>query len=117
MRTLENPVLYEELVGPMVCWLEIELSLIESTYDVPALMLVLQPGHSGGKCDVIGPKKHVPMGTKVGKVPNKLHQQHLHNMWTFRPDIFLAPGVPRGDPKFQEPISLDPKNFFLAEIL
>ena len=46
MRTLENPVLNEELVGPMVCWLEIELSLIESTYDVPALMLVLQPGRS-----------------------------------------------------------------------
>ena len=33
-------MLYEELVGPMVCWLEIELSLIESTYDVPALMFV-----------------------------------------------------------------------------
>ena len=31
-----------------------------------------QPPHSAGKCDVIGPKNHVPMGTKVGKVTNKL---------------------------------------------
>ena len=44
-------------------------------------------GHSGGKCDVIGPKKHVPMGTKVGKVPNKLHQGHPHDMWTFKKKI------------------------------
>ena len=53
-----------------------------------------KPFHSGGKCDVIGPKKHVPMGTKVGKVPNKLHQQHLHNMWTFRPEFFWPHGSP-----------------------
>ena len=79
--------------------------------------MLCQTVHSGGKCDVIGPKKHVPMGTKVGKVPNKLHQQHLHNMWTFRPEFFLAPWVPRVDPNFQEPISLDPKKIFLAEIL
>ena len=31
MRTLESQVLpVEKLVGPMMCWLEIELSLIES---------------------------------------------------------------------------------------
>ena len=61
MRTLENPVLNEELVGPMVCWLEIELSLIESTYDVPALMLVLQPGRSSS----LGPSVwHSPLANR-----------------------------------------------------
>ena len=44
MRTLEYPVLNEELVAPIVCWLEIEWNLKESTYDIPALMFVLQPG-------------------------------------------------------------------------
>ena len=39
--------------------------------------------HSGGKCDVTVPKKHVPMGTKVGKVPNKLYQGYLYRIWTF----------------------------------
>ena len=51
--------------------------------------------HSAGKCDVIGPKNHVPMGTKVGKVTNKPCQRHLRSMWTFRQKQFLAPGVPR----------------------
>ena len=45
MRTLEYyPVHNEELVGPIVCWLEIERNLKESKYDIPALMFVLQPG-------------------------------------------------------------------------
>ena len=44
MSTLENPALNEELVGPIVCWLEIERNLKESKYDIPALMFVLQPG-------------------------------------------------------------------------
>ena len=69
--------------------------------------------HSGGKCDVIGPKKHVPMGTKVGKVPNKLHQGYPHNMWTFRQKKFFAPWVRMGDPKSKEPMSLDP--YFLLK--
>ena len=35
MRTLESQVLpVKKLVGPMMCWLEIELSLIESMYVV-----------------------------------------------------------------------------------
>ena len=70
MRTLENPVLYEELVGPMVCWLEIELSLIESTYDVPALMLFLQPGRSSS----LGPSVwHSPLANRswAGTPPNR----------------------------------------------
>ena len=66
------------------------------------------PPHSAGKCDVIGPKNHVPMGTKVEKVPNQLYQGHLNSMWTFRQKIILAPGV-----KSPEPMSLDPK-FFLG---
>ena len=70
MRTLENPVLNEELVGPMVCWLEIELSLIESTYDVPALMLVFQPGRSSS----LGPSVwHSPLANRswAGTPPNR----------------------------------------------
>ena len=69
--------------------------------------------HSAVKCYVIGPKKHVPMETKVGKVPNKLHQGYPHNMWSFRQKNFLAPWVPMGDPKSREPMSLDPKIIFL----
>ena len=62
------------------------------------------PEHSAVKCYVIGPKKHVPMETKVGKVPNKLYQGHLHSMWTFTQKIFWPQGSP-------EPMSLDPKIF------
>ena len=69
-------------------------------------------GHSAGKCDVIGPKNHVPMGTKVEKVPNKLYQGHLHSMWTFRQKIILAPGVPMGGPKVPRAHVLGSKNFF-----
>lgn len=52
---------------------------------------------SHSKCDVMGPKKYVPMGTKVRKVPNKLYKGYLHKMWTLRQNfikIFL--GVNRG---------------------
>ena len=81
MRTLENPVLYEELVGPMVCWLEIELSLIESTYDVPALMLVLQPGRSSS----LGPSVwHSPLANRswAGTPPNRTLK--ATSGWSFR---------------------------------
>ena len=54
--------------------------------------------HSAGKCDVIGPKNHVPMGTKVGKVTNKPYQRHLRSMRTFRQKIF-GPRGPHWGPK------------------
>ena len=73
--------------------------------------------HSAGKCDVIGPKNHFPMGTKVEKVPNKLYQGHLHSMWTFRQKIILAPGVPMGRTKVPRAHVLGSKNFFWAQTL
>ena len=76
-----------------------------------------EASHSAGKCDVIGPKNHVPMGTKVEKVPNKLYQGHLHSMWTFIQKIILAPGVPMGGPKVPRAHVFGSKNFFWAQTL
>ena len=73
--------------------------------------------HSAGKCDVIGPKNHVPMGTKVEKVPNQLYQGHLHSMWTFRQKIILAPGVPMGALKVPRAHVLRSKKIFWAQTL
>ena len=91
-----------------------------NSLDGPILMAVpkpMQTEHSAVKCDVIGPKNHVPMGTKVGKVPNKLYKGYLHKMWTLRRKFFLAPWVPRGDPKSLELIPLGQKSFFCSNPL
>ena len=73
------------------------------------------PEHSAVKCYVIGPKMHVPMETKVGKVPNKLYQGHLHSMWTFRQKKF-GPRGPHGGPKVPR-AHVPGSKFFLAQIL
>ena len=70
--------------------------------------------HSHSKCDVTGPKNHVPMGTKVGKVPNKLYKGYLHKMWTLR-RIFFGPMGPQGGPKVPRTDTLGSKKFFLLK--